>query len=401
MPVREPIGIPQHRLLTAARAAEIQPFEVMEVLARANELERAGRHIVRMEIGEPDFTAPETVVEAAARAMRDGLTAYTPALGLTELREAIAGFYAQRYGVNVPPDRIAVTAGASGALLLTLAALIDPGDEVLVPDPGYPCYRHFVRAFEGVARALPLAAEADFQPTGAQVEAAWGPRTKALIVGSPSNPTGTLIAPAELARIARFVASRGGILIADEIYHGLVYTDRLNTALGLPGNIVVINSFSKYFCMTGWRLGWAVLPPALVRAFEKLAQHFFICPPTLSQRAALAAFLPETIGILEERRDEFRKRRDFLVPGLERIGFGVPARPNGAFYVYADCGPFHADAKAFTFDVLLEQAGVAATPGTDFGANATQRFVRFAYTRSMDEIEEGISRIRRVCAGGD
>lgn len=400
MHAREPTPIRQQRLLTAARAAQIQPFEVMEVLARANELERAGRHIVRMEIGEPDFTAPGTVVEAAARAMREGLTAYTPALGIPELREAIAGFYAQRYGATISANRIAVTAGASGALLLTLAALIDPGDEVLVPDPGYPCYRHFVRAFEGVARALPLSAAADFQPTASQVEAAWGPRTKALILGSPSNPTGTLIASAELARIARFVEGRGGVLIVDEIYHGLVYTDRPATALGLPGNVVVINSFSKYFCMTGWRLGWAVLPAGLVRAFEKLAQHFFICPPTLSQRAALAAFLPQTIAILEERRGEFHKRRDFLVPALEEIGFGVPARPNGAFYVYADCAPFHAEARAFTFDVLLEQAGVAATPGTDFGSNGTQRFVRFAYTRSMEQMEEGVSRIRRVCAGG-
>ncbi len=393
MHVSKPAAVRQQRILTAVRTAEIQPFEVMEVLARANELERTGRHIVRMEIGEPDFTAPATVVEAATRSMRDGLTAYTPALGIPELREAIADFYAQRYGTTVSPDRIAVTAGASGALLLTLASLIDPGDEVLVPDPGYPGYRHFVRAFEGIARALPLAAEADFQPTASQVEAAWGPQTKALILGSPSNPTGTLI------RIANFVDSRGGVLIVDEIYHGLVYTDRPATALGLPGNVVVINSFSKYFCMTGWRLGWAVLPAGLVRAFEKLAQHFFICPPTLSQRAALAAFLPETISILEQRRGEFRRRRDFLVPALEEIGFGVPARPNGAFYVYADCTPFHAEGKAFTFDVLLERAGVAATPGTDFGSNATQRFVRFAYTRGMDQIEEGVCRIRRVCAG--
>ena len=399
MQVREPSALPLQRLLTAARAAEIQPFEVMEVLARANELERTGRHIVRMEIGEPDFTAPAPVVEAAARAMRDGLTAYTPALGIAELREAIAGFYAQRYGASVSPERIAVTAGASGALLLTLAALVNPGDEVLVPDPGYPCYRHFVRAFEGVARALEVVANTDFQPTAAQVEAAWTPRTKALILGSPSNPTGTLIAPEELRRIARFVDSRGGVLIADEIYHGLVYTAHLDTALGLPGNIVVINSFSKYFCMTGWRLGWAVLPPGLVRAFEKLAQHFFICPATLSQRAALAAFLPESIAILEQRRSEFRRRRDFFVPALESIGFGVPAHPNGAFYVYADCTPFHADARTFTFDVLLDKAGVAATAGTDFGSNATGRFVRFAYTRAMAEIEEGVDRIRRACAG--
>ncbi len=401
MPVRDTSSSLDHsllrRALTAARATEIQPFEVMEVLARANELQRAGRHIVRMEIGEPDFTAPGPVVEAAASAMRDGLTAYTPALGLSELREEVAAFYARRYGVNVSPARIAITAGASGALLLALATVLDPGDEVLVPDPGYPCYRHFVRAFEGVARTLPVEAKNAFHPTAAQVEAAWTPRTKAIVLGSPSNPTGTLIDPLQLATIARFVGSRGGVLVADEIYQGLSYTDEVRTALDLPGDVVVINSFSKYFCMTGWRLGWAVLPEGLVRGFEKLAQHFFICPPTLSQRAALAAFLPETVAILEDRRAEFRRRRDFVVPALEAIGFGVPAKPNGAFYVYADCSRFGADSRAFTFDKLLEQAGVAATPGSDFGANGTGRFVRFAYTRNMEELEEGISRIRRAC----
>jgi aspartate/methionine/tyrosine aminotransferase len=399
MRIRESIGHPSGRALAAARAAQIQPFEVMEVLARANELERSGRRIVRMEIGEPDFTAPAPVVEAAALAMYAGLTAYTPALGIPELREAISIFYSQRYGVDVSPSRIAVTAGASGALLLTLAALVDPGDEVLVTDPGYSCYRHFVRAFEGLARALPVEAAANFQPTAAQVERAWGPKTRAMILASPSNPTGTLIDPEELARIARFVAGQGGVLISDEIYHGLAYVDDVRSALALPGSIVAINSFSKYFCMTGWRLGWAVLPEGLVRAFEKLAQHFFICPPALSQRAALAAFRPETIAILEERRREFRRRRDFLVPALEEIGFGVPARPNGAFYVYADCSPFHEDGRVFTFDVLLERAGVAATPGSDFGAHGASRFVRFAYTRSMAEIEEGVDRIRRACAG--
>lgn len=369
----------------------------MEVLARANELERAGRRIVRMEIGEPDFTAPEPVVEAAARAMRDGLTAYTSALGLTELREAIAAFYAARYGVSVPPERIAVTAGASGGLLLTLAMLVDPGDEVLVPDPGYPCYRHFVRAFEGVAKAIPVQGEAGFQPTLAQVQAAWGPRTKAIIIGSPSNPTGTLIDPQEFARIAAFVESRGGVLISDEIYHGLVYGEDGGTALSLPGRVVAINSFSKYFCMTGWRLGWAVLPEDCVRAFEKLAQHLFICPPTLSQRAAMAAFLPETINILEGRRAEFRRRRDYIVPALEDIGFKLQAKPNGAFYVFADCSAFHADAKRFVFDVLLEKGGVAATPGNDFGTNDTARYVRFAYTRGMEDLEEGMQRIRQAC----
>ncbi len=398
MRIRESLVAPPPRVLAAARSAQIQPFEVMEVLARANELERSGRRIVRMEIGEPDFTAPGPVVEAAARAMRDGLTAYTPALGIPELREAIAGFYERRYGINVPASRIAVTAGASGALLLTIASLVDPGDEVLLTDPGYSCYRHFVRAFEGVARALTVEAAAGFQPTAAEIEAAWGPRTKAVILASPSNPTGTLIAPEKLARIAKVVADRGGVLISDEIYQGLAYSDDVRSALDLPGNVVAINSFSKYFCMTGWRLGWAVLPEELVRAFEKLAQHFFICPPALSQRAALAAFGPETIEILEERRNEFRRRRDFFVPALENIGFGVPARPNGAFYVYADCTRFHSDSRAFTFDVLLERAGVAATPGTDFGAHRTSNFVRFAYTRGLAEIEEGVERLRRACA---
>lgn len=352
-----------------------------------------------MEIGEPDFTAPPPVVEAAARAMRGGLTAYTPALGIEELRESIAAFYRSRHGLEVPSSRIAVTAGASGALLLTLACLIDPGDEVLLPDPGYPCYRHFVRAFEGVARAIPVSGEANFQPTLAQVTAAWGPRSKALILGSPSNPTGTLIAPDELAGIARFIEARGGTLIADEIYQGLVYVDRAPSALGLPGNVVVINSFSKYFCMTGWRLGWAVLPTDMVRAFERLAQHLYICPSTISQRAAVAAFLPESIAVLEQHRAEFLRRRDFIVPALRSIGFGIPAQPNGAFYVFADCSAFDADAKRFTFETLLEGAGVAATPGNDFGANGTQRFVRFAYTRSIAELEEGIARIGRVCAG--
>lgn len=384
--------------LLAARAAQIEPFEVMEVLARANQLEREGRRVVRMEIGEPDFTAPEPIVEAASRALRDGLTSYTPALGIPELRESIAEFYSQRFGIDVNPTRIALTAGASGALLLTLAALIDPGDEVLVPDPGYPCYRHFVRTFEGNARAVPVSAATRFQPTLALIEAAWGARTKAVIIGSPSNPTGTLIAAQEMARIAQFVRDRGGMLIADEIYQGLVYGEAPVTALALPGNVAVINSFSKYHCMTGWRLGWVVLPDELVRGVEKLAQHLFICPPALSQHAALAAFLPSTTAILEERRLEFLSRRNYLVPALREAGFGIEAPPNGAFYVFADCSDFHADARRFTFDVLLERAGVAATPGSDFGLNDTRRYVRFAYTRSMAELEEGVQRIRRVCA---
>jgi aspartate/methionine/tyrosine aminotransferase len=363
----------------------------MDVLARAHALEAAGRRVLHMEIGEPDFTAPEPVVEAGVRALRDGRTAYTATLGLPSLRERIAEFYRSRFSVKVPASRIAVTSGASGGLLTVAALYVNPGDEVLVPDPGYPGYRHFVRAFEGVARALPVSAAHDFQPTAAMIEKAWGKRTKGVLLGSPSNPTGTVIAAEELGRIARFVARRKGVLIVDEIYQGLVYGAEPSTALGLPGEVVVVNSFSKYFCMTGWRLGWVVLPARAVRNFEKLAQHLFISAPSAAQHAALAAFSPRSLKVLEERRLEFARRRDFLVPALRSAGLSVPAEPHGAFYVYADCG---ADARRYCLR-LLEKEAVAATPGIDFGANGTRRFVRFAYTRAMRDLEEAAARIRR------
>ena len=369
----------------------------MDVLARAQALEASGRRVLHMEIGEPDFTAPDAVVEAGVRALRGGLTAYTAALGLAALREAIAAFYALRFGRSLDGARIAVTTGASGGLLLALAAYVDPGDEILVPDPGYPGYRHFVRAFEGVARALPVAPRTAFQPTLDMVRAAWGPRTKGLVLGTPSNPTGTVVPREELARIAAFVAERGGVLIVDEIYQGLVYGAPPQSALDLPGEVVLVNSFSKYFCMTGWRLGWLVLPEARVRDVEKLAQHFAICAPSAAQHAALAAFEPATLAVLEARRREFERRRDFLVPALERAGLGVPARPTGAFYVYADCARLSADARRFALD-LLEEAGVAVTPGLDFGANGTQHCLRFAYTRGLAELEEAAARIARFCA---
>ena len=367
----------------------------MDVLARAQALEAAGRHVVHMEIGEPDFTAPAPVVEAGMRALREGRTAYTATLGLPALREAIAAHYQRAFRVAVPPSRIAVTAGASGGLLTVAALYFAPGDEVLVPDPGYPGYRHFVRAFEARARPLAVSAASRFQPSLAMVRAAWTERTKALVLGSPSNPTGTLIERAELERIAGFIAERGGVLVVDEVYQGLVYgADPLvcpATALGLPGEVVVVNSFSKYFCMTGWRLGWVVLPPAAVRGFEKLAQHLFISAPTAAQYAACAAFDASSISVLEERRREFARRRDFLLPELKAAGLTVPAEPHGAFYVYADCGR---DARAWCLE-LLEREGVAATPGVDFGANGTERFVRFAYTRAMEELAEAARRLRR------
>ena len=367
----------------------------MDVLSRAHALEAAGRRVVHMEIGEPDFTAPAPVVEAGVRALRDGRTAYTATLGLPSLREAIAAHYREKFGNNVPSSRIAITAGASGGLLTVAALYVDAGDEVLVPDPGYPGYRHFVRAFEGIARPLAVGPKDDFQPTLDMVRAAWGPRTKGLLLGSPSNPTGTLISKTELGRIAAFIAERDGVLLVDEIYQGLVYGAEPWTALDLPGDVVLVNSFSKYFCMTGWRLGWVVLPESAVRGFEKLGQHLFISAPAAAQHAAVAAFSADSLKILEQRRGEFARRRDFLVPALKQAGLAVPAEPHGAFYVYADCGQ---DSKAFSLE-LLEQEAVAATPGIDFGANGTGRFVRFAYTRSMEELEEAVRRIARFASG--
>jgi len=380
-------------LPTARRAQEIEAFQVMDVLARAHALEAAGRRVLHMEIGEPDFTAPEPVVEAAIRALRDGRTAYTATLGLPSLRQAIARHYGTRFKTKVDEKRIAITSGASGGLLTVAALYVNPGDEILVPDPGYPGYRHFVRAFEGVARPLAVSPESDFQPTAAMVEKAWTNRTKGVLLGSPSNPTGTLIEPAELQKIARLVEKRNGVLIVDEIYQGLVYGVDPSTALGLPGNVVVVNSFSKYFCMTGWRLGWVVLPEQSVREFEKLAQHLFIAAPSVAQHAALAAFSPESIAVLEERRAEFARRRDLFLLEL-RKSLAVPAEPRGAFYVYAGCG---GDAKRFCLELLNREA-VAATPGIDFGANGTERCVRFAYTRPLPELEDAAARIRRFAA---
>jgi len=378
---------------TARRAAEIEPFEVMDVLSRAQALERAGRHVVHMEIGEPDFTAPAPVVEAGVRAIRDGRTAYTATLGLDSLRHAIAGHYRSKFGCEIPASRIAITSGASGGLLCVTALYVDAGDEILVPDPGYPGYRHFVRAFEGVAKTLPVSATTDFQPTLEMVRKAWGARTKGLLLGSPSNPTGTLISKDELTSIASFIAEREGVLMVDEIYQGLVYGMEPWTAHGLPGEVVLINSFSKYFCMTGWRLGWVVLPESALRGFEKLAQHLFISAPAAAQHAAESAFSAESLSILEKRRSEFARRRDFLVPALRKAGLSIPAEPHGAFYVYADVGR---DARAFARE-LLEKEAVAATPGVDFGSNGTDRYVRFAYTRSMDDLEQAARRIARFC----
>ena len=378
----------------ARRMAEIEPFHVMALLARARELEAQGRSVVHMEIGEPDFPTPGPVCRAAMRVIEKGELFYTPALGLPELRRAIAGLYRSRHGVDVDPARIVVTSGASGALLLVCAALVDPGDEVLLADPGYPANRHFVRLMEGVPRAVPVDATSGYQLTPQHLERHWGPRSVAALVASPSNPTGTLVSTESLSAMAVFVGERGGTLIVDEIYHGLVYEGEYTTALAHSDDVFVINSFSKYFQMTGWRLGWLVAPERYVRELDKLSQNFYLSAPTPSQHAALAAFEPETIAILEARRMEFKARRDYLVPALRELDFDIPVTPQGAFYVYAGCGKLTKDSFTFARD-LLEQAGVAITPGIDFGANAPEQHVRFAYTNSIARLQEGVARIAK------
>jgi aspartate/methionine/tyrosine aminotransferase len=369
----------------------------MALLARARELEAHGRSIIHMEIGEPDFPTPGPMIDAAAAFLEKGEVFYTPAPGLPELRRAIAGWYRTRYGIEIPFERIIVTTGASGALLLACAALIDPGAEVLIADPGYPCNRHFVRLMEGAAVAVPVDAGTHYQLTPALLERHWTGRTVAALVASPSNPTGTLIPAERLSAIAAFARDRGGMLIVDEIYHGLVYEGDYTTALAFTEDAFVVNSFSKYFSMTGWRLGWLVVPERFAPAIERLAQNVYLAPPTPAQHAALAAFEPATLAILESRRAEFKARRDYLVPALRAIGFDVPLMPQGAFYVYAGCGRFTRDSYALARE-LLEQAGVAITPGVDFGANAPERHVRIAYTNSIGRLRDGVARIAEFVA---
>ncbi|EXI87991.1 MAG: Aspartate aminotransferase [Candidatus Accumulibacter regalis] len=381
-------------IFPASRLAHIAPFHVMELLTRAKALEAAGRDIVHMEIGEPDFPTPEPIVAAAQAQIASGRVFYTPALGLPELRAAIAGFYATRYAIDIPASRIVVTAGASGALLLTMACLAEAGSEWLLADPGYPCNRNFVRSFEGLPVSIPVRAENNFQPTLAEVEAHWTARTAGALLASPANPTGTLIDDATLAAIASLVRRKGGQLVVDEIYHGLTYERAATTALAFGDDIFVVQSFSKFFNMTGWRLGWLVVPERYTREIEKLAQNLFISPSTPAQHAALAAFSPATLAILETRRQEFKRRRDFLAPALENLGFRQAAKPEGAFYVYANCSKLTDNSDRFARD-LLEAAGVAVTPGLDFGRNDPEKYLRFAYTASVERLTEAVDRIRR------
>jgi aspartate/methionine/tyrosine aminotransferase len=391
----------------SSRADRIEPFYVMEVAkaagAMAREVAHTDRPMIFLNIGEPDFTAPPLVQEAAVRAVRAGATQYTQATGLDALRERISGWYMQRFNVDVPARRIVITAGASAALQLACLALIEAGDEVLLPDPSYPCNRHFVTAADGVPVLVPTTAAERFQLSAAKVESAWTERTRGVLLASPSNPTGTSIAPDELRRIHDVVTRRGGITIVDEIYLGLSYDDAFGrTALAIDDQIVSINSFSKYFNMTGWRLGWMVVPESIVPAVERLAQNLFICASTISQYAALACFEDASIAEYERRRAEFRARRDWFIPQLEALGLTVPVMPDGAFYAWADCSDFArrlgiSGSWDFAFEVM-KRAHVAVTPGRDFGHAETGNYVRFSTASSMAHLEEAIARLRALRA---
>ncbi|MDT7515193.1 pyridoxal phosphate-dependent aminotransferase [Rhodoferax mekongensis] len=389
----------------SSRAQNIEPFYVMEVAKAASALAAQVAHtdapMVFLNIGEPDFTAPPLVQAAADKAIRDGVTQYTAATGLPALRERISAWYGNRFGVDIAADRIVVTAGASAALHLACLALIEPGDEVLMPNPSYPCNRHFVSAAEGKAVLLETSAQERFQLSAAKVESAWGPRTRGVLLASPSNPTGTSIHPDELRRIHAVVRAKGGMTLIDEIYLALSHDDQFgHTALSIDDQIISINSFSKYFNMTGWRLGWMVVPPSLVPVIERLAQNLFICPSTIAQHAALACFEPESIALYEARRAEFKARRDYFIPALRELGFGVPVEPDGAFYVWADCSELCAklglkSSWEFAFEVM-NRAHVAMTPGRDFGTAQTAQFVRFSTASSMKQLETAVQRLRAM-----
>ena len=388
---------PKH-LAPAARIAqrmdEIAPFHVVEIFNRVGELERAGHSVINLCIGEPDFPTPQPMLDAAAKALQSGRFPYTASLGIPELRRAIAQFYWDRYQLKIPPERIAVTAGASAALLLTMGVLINPGEQVLLTDPGYPCNHPFIRMMGGKPVGVPVDSGSGYQLTSALIEKHWAADTVAALVASPANPTGTMIHADEMADLIAAVQGRGGRLIVDEIYLALSYGRKAITALSWSDEIFVINSFSKYFQMTGWRLGWIVAPSAYVKAIERLSQNLFIANSAIAQHAALAGFEPGTLALLEGRRKEFQARRDYLIPALKELGFGIPVTPEGAFYIYADCSKFTADSYRFAWD-LLEKAHVAVTPGIDFGVHHAERHVRFSYCASLKQLRDGVARIKR------
>lgn len=381
--------------IAALRMNAIQPFHVMAILAEAKRLEGLGHSIIHMEVGEPDFPTPSPIIAAGIQALQQGLTKYTAAQGIMPLRQAIADFYANKFAVRIAPERILITPGASAGLQLVLAALVNAGEQVLLTDPGYSCNRHFVRLFEAEPVSIPVDASSRFQLTPAHIQAYWQAQTKAVLVASPANPTGTVASLAELNALYQAVQAKQGVLIVDEIYQGLSYDLNAVSALQVDAdNIWIVNSFSKFFGMTGWRLGWLVVPEYAIEPATRLAQNMFLSAPTPAQYAALAAFSPDALNIMEQNRQTLQQRRDFLLAALRDLGFKVEADPQGAFYIYADCSAFTDD--AFTWcQQVLQATGVALTPGLDFGDYRANQQIRFAYTAALPQLAEAVARLRQ------
>ncbi len=376
-----------------SRARDVRPFQVMAILAEAQALQAAGRDIIHLEVGEPDFPTPEPMIESAVSALRAGKTGYTPALGLPQLREKIAAYYQQRFDVDLSPQRIVLAPGASGALLLLTAARLEVGQKLMLADPGYPCNRHFARVFEGHGQLIACGPQQRYQLSANDVRQHWTAQTRAALVASPANPTGTVLTPQELTELAQAVREQQGELWVDEIYQGLNYTGEAHSVLSVADDAVVLNSFSKFFGMTGWRLGWCVVPESWVPVMDTLAQNLFLAPPTPAQYAALAAFEPDTMAILEQRRLELQQRREYLLSALPPLGFNIPVQPDGAFYIYADASRFTDDSLSFCSRVLNE-TGVAITPGVDFGDFEANTHVRFAFTTRLERLQEAVERLR-------
>lgn len=382
------------------RAKAINPFYVMDILAEAKKLEAQGHDIIHLQVGEPDFDTPQPIIDAGIEALKQAKTKYTPALGLPELRQKIAQWYQDYYQVKVSAERIVITPGASGGLLLVMGALLEQGKSVMLADPGYPCNRNFARFVEAKAQSIAVGAESNYQLTAQHIEQYWQHDTALALVASPSNPTGTLLSKQQLESLSTAVEAKQGQLIVDEIYHGLTYDGlQADTVLSVNQDAFVINSFSKFFGMTGWRLGWLVVPEESVEVMDRLAQNLFLAAPTVSQYAALAAFKTETLVELEQRRQIFEQRRNSLIPALESIGLKVKSIPQGAFYIYADCSTLlndrYPDSMALS-RYWLHEAGVATTPGNDFGQHCDKTHIRFAYTVDESRLLEAVARIKAL-----
>jgi len=384
-------------LRESSRLAKINPFRVMSVSQRARVLEAQGREIIHLEIGEPDFATALPIIAAAHSALEQGHTQYSNASGIMPLKEAIAAHYENRYGVQISTERIFVTPGASGGLNLLANMLIEVGDEILMGDPAYPCNRNLVRLMGGSPCLVPVGPEVNFQPTVPLLKSQLSANTSGVWLASPANPTGATLDRKSLTELSAWASDEQLNLVADEIYQGIQYSDDVPSALEVDSTNFVVNSFSKYFGMTGWRIGWLVVPDDYAEMANVLAQNLYISASSISQYAALAAFLPETMDIFEQRREEFENRRNFLLPALKDLGFELPTKPDGAFYLYANVSRFSDDCEQFCHR-LLEENGIAITPGTDFGLHNARHYVRFAFTTSLENIKIAVDRLSSALA---